>query len=104
MKFKGKYREKLLSGRKKSTIRRGTSLRPGDKVIIESGEESLGEALIKEVSDVRVEELTDEHAREDGFSNLKELLEELSSIYGSRILRKGTKLKLIKFDMESKQG
>ncbi len=103
LKFKGKYKEKILSGKKKITIRRETSLKPGDKVLIESGEEEIGEAVIKEVLNIRVEDLTDEHAREDGFSNLKELLGELRSIYGKQVLKRGTRLKLIRFDMESKR-
>ncbi len=104
LKFKGKYKESILSGKKRTTIRRETKLKPGDRVVIESGEEAIGEALIKEVLSIKVEELTDEHAREDGFSNLGELLGELRSIYGNQVLKRGTRLKLIRFDMESKEG
>ncbi len=102
LKFRGKYKGRILSGEKKTTLRMRTGLRPGDRVIVEAGKEEIGEAVIREVSDVRVEDLTDEHAREDGFSSLEELLRELKSIYGEEVLRKGTKLKLIKFDVRSR--
>lgn len=103
LKFREKYKEGILSGRKRTTLRRETKLKPGDKVVIEAGEERIGEAVIEDVSEIRVEELTEEHAREDGFSSLEELLRELKSIYGSEVLRSGTRLKLIKFDMRSQE-
>ncbi len=102
LKFRGKYKGRILSGEKRTTLRRETKLKPGDRVVVEAGEEEIGEAVIREISEIKVEELTDEHAREDGFSNLEELLRELSSIYGKEVLSKGTRLKLIKFDMRPK--
>jgi len=99
LKFKGKYKEALISGRKKTTLRLSTELKPGDIVILEAGEEELGEAVIERVLDIRIEELTDKHAAEDGFSSKAELLRELKSIYGSSVLREGTRLKLIKFEL-----
>ena len=100
LKFRERYKEALLSGRKRTTLRRDTKLKPGDRVTVRAGNERIGEALITEVEDIAVEELTDHHAKEDGFTNLEELLRELKSIYGRDVLKKGTKLKLIRFRME----
>lgn len=100
LRFRSKYRDKILEGKKRTTLRRETKLKPGDRVLVEVGNEQIGEALIREVFEVKVEELTDHHAREDGFSSLDELFKELKSIYGKDVLRKGTKLKLIRFDMK----
>lgn len=102
LRFRGKYREKILEGIKRTTLRRETMLKPGDKVLVEVGNEKIGEALIREVRELYVEELTERHAKEDGFPSLDKLLRELKSIYGEEVLRKGTKLKLIRFDMVSK--
>ncbi len=99
LRFKRKYREAIISGRKGITIRRESDLRPGDLVVLEVGEERIGEALIKCVDEVRSDELNEEIAREDGFESLSELLDELRSIYGDDALMKGVKFKLIRFEM-----
>lgn len=98
LKFKKKYREMIISGRKRATLRKEADFDLGDIVILEVGGERIGEAVIKGVEEVSVEELNDEIAREDGFENLHELLEELRSIYGEEILAGGVKLKLIRFE------
>ncbi|RDD53132.1 MAG: ASCH domain-containing protein [Candidatus Korarchaeota archaeon NZ13-K] len=104
LRFRGKYRDAIISGRKRTTIRRESSLRPGDLVMVEVGEERIGEALIKCVEEVCVEELNDELAEEDGFGSLSELLMELRSIYGDDVLREGTKLKLIRFEIVRRES
>lgn len=59
----------------------------------------MGEALIRCVEEILVDELSDEIAREDGFESLSELLNELGSIYGVEALRSGNKFKLIRFEL-----
>lgn len=99
LRFKGKYRDAIASGRKRATLRMESDLKPGDLVTIEIGGERFSEAMVKCVEEVRVEDLTEELAREDGFENLSELLMELRSIYGEESLRSGTKFKLIRFEL-----
>jgi hypothetical protein len=97
LKFKGKYKDWIISGRKKSTIRMETSLNPGDLVCLEAGEERIGEAIIREVRELSLEEIDDDLAREDGFKSVDDLINELISIYGDEIFNR--RLKLIKFDL-----
>ncbi|MEM3446152.1 MAG: ASCH domain-containing protein [Candidatus Korarchaeum sp.] len=99
LRFKGKYKHAIASGRKRATVRRESDLKPGDFVLIEAGGERLGEALIRCVEEILVDELSDEIAREDGFESLSELLNELGSIYGVEALRSGNKFKLIRFEL-----
>ncbi len=46
-------------------------LKPRDRAVIEGGEESIGDVMIKEFLNIRVEELI----YEDGFLDLRGLLE-----------------------------
>jgi len=97
LKFKGKYKDLIISGRKRSTIRMETILNPGDLVYLEAGEERIGEAIIREVRELSLEELDDYLAREDGFQSVEDLINELASIYGDEIFNR--RLKMIKFDL-----
>jgi hypothetical protein len=97
LKFKGKYKDWIISGRKRSTIRMETSLNPGDLVYLEAGEERIGEAIIREVRELSLEEIDDDLAREDGFKSVDDLINELISIYGDEIFNR--RLKLIRFDL-----
>jgi hypothetical protein len=97
LKFKGKYKSWIISGRKRSTIRMETSLNPGDLVYLEAGEERIGEAIIREVRELSLGEIDDDLAREDGFKSVDDLINELISIYGDEIFNR--RLKLIRFDL-----
>jgi hypothetical protein len=97
LKFKGKYKSWIISGRKRSTIRMETSLNPGDLVYLEAGEERIGEAIIREVRELSLGEIDDDLAREDGFQSVYDLIDELISIYGDEIFNR--RLKLIRFDL-----
>jgi hypothetical protein len=97
LKFKGKYKSWIISGRKRSTIRMETNLNPGDLVYLEAGEERIGEAIIREVRELSLGEIDDDLAREDGFQSVDDLIDELISIYGDEIFN--MRLKLIRFDL-----
>ncbi len=84
LEFKGKYKEDLLSGRKKATIRKDCNLKKGEVVVVHCGGEMIGEAIIESVEKKWFEELSDEDAKRDGFESLEELKEELLSCYGSK--------------------
>jgi len=80
--FDGRYLESLLSGKKKGTIRLGKlNIEPGTIVTLHSGGYVVGKALVKDVEYKKVNELTEEDARADGFESLEELLEALRSHY-----------------------
>ncbi len=83
LEFKGKYREALLSGRKKATVRVRTNLKKGDTVLVHSGGEIIGEARILEVVKKKVKELDKEDAMLDGFNTVEELRSELLQHYGT---------------------
>ena len=82
LEFKEKYLKSLLSGKKRATIRTSTNLKPGDIVFVHCGGKIIGKAEVNSVEEKFVEELTEEDAKADGFSNLKELKRELKKLYG----------------------
>ncbi len=97
LKFRKKYKDAIVSERKVTTIRLNTKLKPGDVVDVIVGDERIGKATVEDVSESSIGDLTDEHARRDGFSSRDELIKELFSIYGK--LNLDTKVKIIKFKL-----
>ena len=79
--FKKEYGKMILSGRKITTIRRSTNLRPGDIVELIAGGESCGYAKVLSVKKKKVSELSDEDAVRDGFKDIKELIKALKKHY-----------------------
>ncbi len=81
----GSYKARILRGEKTSTIRYGDyEARPGSDVylVVTPSDTAVAKLRITGVEKKKVRELTNEDARLDGFSNVKELLRELSKIYG----------------------
>ncbi len=83
LEFKHKYEDLLRSGKKTATIRLQCPFKEGQEVFVHCGGKIIGTAKILNVEEKRLEELTEEDAKADGFSSLKELLEELKSLYGN---------------------
>ncbi|WP_088334748.1 MULTISPECIES: ASCH domain-containing protein [unclassified Methanopyrus] len=79
----GEYRDKLLRGEKRATIRVGRvpGARPGKVVYIHCGGYVYGKVRITNVRTKRVRDLTDEDAKLDGFENREELLKALRDHY-----------------------
>ncbi|MGC9210090.1 MAG: ASCH domain-containing protein [Acidilobus sp.] len=82
LKFKKRYLEKVLEGRKRSTIRLGRVVVRDRIVTIVGDGRPVALARIDEVIYKKVKDLTDEDARLDGFKGLAELFRELRKIYG----------------------
>ena len=83
LEFSGNYRDLLLSGKKRATIRKRISkLKEGDKVFVHCGGEIIGKARILSIEKKKIDEITDEDAILDGFNSRDELLNELRRIYG----------------------
>lgn len=100
LKFRKKYKDKIISGKKTTTIRLETKLKPGDTVFVKAGNETIGTAKIIGVTDRKLKDLTEEDAGLDGFRNLRELRAELKDIYGP--LNEETTLKLVRFRFKPK--
>ncbi|MCD6559953.1 MAG: ASCH domain-containing protein [Palaeococcus sp.] len=101
LKFDGRYKDALISGRKRATIRLNrVSLNPGDEVLIHSGGYVLGFARIRRVERKKVRELTDEDAKLDGFRNRGELIRALGKHY--RNLSSEMDITLIEFELVEK--
>ncbi len=94
LEFTRNYGEALLKGIKRATIRKWTNLRVGDEVYVHCGGKIIGKAKITDIEKKKLEEITDEDAKLDGFQNREELLNELKKLgYEGYVY-------LIKFDFE----
>ena len=81
----GSYKSRILRGDKVTTIRYGDyEVKPGSEVylVITPSDTAIAKARITRGERKKVKELTNEDARLDGFSDVKELLRELNKIYG----------------------
>ncbi len=83
LEFKEKYEELLRSGKKRATIRLQCPFRKGQEVFVHCGGRIIGTAKIIDVREKRLEELTEEDARDDGFQSLEDLLKEIKKLYGN---------------------
>lgn len=73
----------ILSGAKKTTVRRGIRSYPVGKIVeLTVDNRPFALAKVKKVVVKRVSELNDEDAKADGFNDRAELLEKLRKIYG----------------------
>ena len=81
----GSYKSRILRGDKVTTIRYGTyEAKPGSEIylVITPSDTAIAKVRITRVEKKKVRELTNEDAKRDGFSDVKELLRELGKIYG----------------------
>ncbi len=78
---KWEYLRDILRGRKTATIRWGLLTVPHKRVYLECGGRVYGELEILGVKHVKLSELSDEDARQDGFYGLTELIAALTRIY-----------------------
>ena len=79
------YKERILKGKKVTTIRYGKyEAKEGSEIyiVITPSDTAIAKVKIKSITKKKVRELTDEDARKDGFKNVKELLKALNKIYG----------------------
>ena len=79
------YKSRILRGDKVTTIRYGSyEAKPGSEVylVITPSDTAIAKVRITRVEKKKVRELTNEDAKRDGFSDVRELLRELGKIYG----------------------
>ncbi|PLJ77247.1 ASCH domain-containing protein [Infirmifilum sp. SLHALR2] len=80
--FSKSYIPLLLHGKKTATIRaKHPGVKPGEEVIIHAGGKIIGKAKVLEVRRLRLDEITDEVARLDGFNSSEELRAALRKHY-----------------------
>lgn len=93
--FSGKFAGEILKGKKRATIRKRVNLKPGDLAFVHSGGEIIGIAKITSVEERKIEELTDEDAKLDGFESREEMMRELERLgYRGNVY-------LVKFEFEA---
>ena len=80
--LKKEYGEKLLEGKKKTTIRMGIVRPKYKELIVHSGGRPIAKVKVVDLKVKKVKELDDSDARLDGFNNRRELLEALRKAYG----------------------
>ncbi len=79
------YKERILKGKKVTTIRYGKyEAEEGSEVyiVITPSDTAIAKAKIKGITKKKVKELTNEDAKRDGFKDVRELLRTLNRIYG----------------------
>ncbi len=81
--FDEEYVGLILSGKKKSTVRKGIkSYEMGKVVYLTASSKPFAKAKVTKAVVKRVKELSDEDAIKDGFKSKEELIEALRKIYG----------------------
>ncbi len=83
LEFKHRFEESLRSGKKTATVRLQCPFKEGQEVFVHCGGKIIGTARILKIEEKRLDELTEEDAKADGFSSLEELKEEIRKIYGN---------------------
>ncbi len=99
----GKFREDILSGRKRITIRLPGKKRfkEGEAVRIDCGDKIIGKAVIKKVYRKKIKELTEEEIRKDGLKDRNELIKILRKLYERKISPE-TEVEIIEFELKEK--
>jgi len=97
LQFLKKYKDALLSGEKKLTIRvTKPNLRRGDIFIAHCGGKVIGKFRVTDIYVKKLKDITDEEARLDGFSSKEELIRELKNYYKN--LGEDKELVIIRFE------
>ncbi|MEM4717812.1 MAG: ASCH domain-containing protein [Desulfurococcaceae archaeon] len=95
--LKGIYIEKLLSGQKKATIRKGIYRPKYEEIIIHAGGRPVAKARITRVYYKKLRELCEYEAKIEGYDNVDDLIRELREVYGS--IRDDDHLTIIEFEI-----
>ncbi len=92
LEFKEKYKELILSGKKRATVRKRANLKPGDEAFVHCGGKIIGVAKIIDVERKKIEDFSEDDAKLEGFNSLEDFLRELKNYYDDE------ELYFIKFD------
>jgi len=98
LQFLKKYKNDLLSGKKRVTVRiTKPNLRKGDVFIAHCGGKVIGKFKVTDIYVKKLRDITDEEAKLDGFSSKEELIRELRSYY--RNLSEDKEVVIIRFEL-----
>lgn len=98
--FRATYREPIITGRKRGTIRRGrVHVDPGDQLLATFGRKLPCVLRVERVCAVRFDGLRRSDATRDGFASLDELRERLGTTYPG--LSSADLLTLIHFTLDT---
>ncbi len=81
IRFKPEHLEKVLSGRKNVTVRLGLVRPRFGELLIVCNDLVYGVAEVKRLDFMRLEELTDDIAKREGFKTREDLIRELKRLY-----------------------
>lgn len=95
--LKGVFVEKLLSGEKRATIRKGVYKPRYKEVIIHAGGRPVAKARITRVYYKKFRELGEYEAKIEGFKSLDELIKSLRDMYGE--IREDDYVTIIEFEV-----
>lgn len=84
MNFKQRFIAPILSGEKTQTLRRGTSMKPGDEVACYCrwGESAFATVRVTRVTTIRRDQLRKADATADGFVSKVAMLAYIDGLYG----------------------
>ncbi len=93
--FKKVFFDAIADGSKSTTVRHWpyARVKPGSTHTVPR----LGRVRIESVQPVELAELTDRHAKADGFDSVEDLLAALAEMYGPDLPAEGKQLYLIRF-------
>lgn len=97
--FRLSYADKILTGKKITTIRLKPIVKEGEVVEIYVGHARVGRAVVKSVKPKKLSELSIEDAKRDGFSSVDDLRKELEKIYGRKTLSSDPTVYIIEFSL-----
>jgi len=97
--FRLSYADKILTGKKITTIRLKPIVKEGEIIEIYVGHARVGRAIVKSVKPKKLSELSIEDAMRDGFSSINDLKKELEKIYGRKALLSNPTLYIIEFSL-----
>ncbi len=83
LQIKGKYKEAILSGKKRATIRTRCNFNEGEEVLVHCGNAIIGIAKITKIRKKDFHSLSQRDALIDGFDSVNDLKNELKNIYGN---------------------
>lgn len=101
--FKKVFAEAILSGRKTTTLRRWERprCRAGQRILAPG----VGYLMVTAVEEVRLKDLSDQDAQQDGFPTTRELRATLKQLYGSlRTNVGGKRLYRVRFHVDKERG
>ncbi|MEM4588284.1 MAG: ASCH domain-containing protein [Nanopusillaceae archaeon] len=97
LQFLGIYRNALISGKKRITIRiTKPNLRKGDIFIAHCGGKVIGKFKVTNVYTKKLREITEEEAKLDGFESKERLIKELKKYYPK--IKEDTEIFVIEFE------